>query len=132
MSLNQTLDGYDINNLTIGVIGSHSALEILDGAKDEGFKTVCICQKGRELPYQRFKRLSDELLILDSFSDIVSDKIQEKLLNMNTVLIPHRSFVVYLGTKNIEERINIPVFGNKFILKAEDRHLPKNQYHLLK
>ena len=132
MFLKQTLDGYDINNLTIGVIGSHSALEILDGAKDEGFQTVCICQKGRELPYQRFKRLSDELLILDSFSDIVSDKIQEKLLNMNTVLIPHRSFVVYLGTKNIEERINIPIFGNKFILKAEDRHLPKNQYHLLK
>lgn len=132
MSLNKTLDNYDLENLTIGVIGSHSALEILDGAKDEGFKTICICQKGRELPYQRFKRLSDEIVILEKFSDIVSDKIQDKLIKMNTVLVPHRSFVVYLGTKNIEENIRIPIFGNKFILKAEDRHLPKNQYHLLR
>lgn len=132
MSLNKALDNYDLENLTIGVIGSHSALEILDGAKDEGFKTICICQKGRELPYQRFKRLSDEIVILEKFSDIVSDKIQDKLIKMNTVLVPHRSFVVYLGTKNIEENIRIPIFGNKFILKAEDRHLPKNQYHLLR
>lgn len=132
MYLNKVLDSYDLKNLTIGVIGSHSALEILDGAKDEGFKTICICQRGRELPYQRFKRLSDGIMILDSFSDLVSDEIQEKLIKMNTVLIPHRSFVVYLGTKNIEEQIRIPIFGNKFILKAEDRHLPRNQYYLLK
>lgn len=132
MSFNKTLDNYDLKNLTIGVIGSHSALEILDGAKDEGFKTVCICQNGRELPYQRFRRLSDEVLVLNNFSDIVSDKIQDKLIKMNTILVPHRLFVVYLGTKNIEEKIRIPIFGNKFILKAEDRHLPNNQYHLLR
>lgn len=132
MSSNRFLDSYVHEDLTIGVIGSHSALEVLDGAKDEGFRTVCICQRGRELPYQRFKRLSDEILILDSFSDLASDQVQEKLRKMNTVLIPHRSFVVYLGTKNIEEKISLPIFGNKFILKAEDRHLPKNQYHLLR
>jgi 5-formaminoimidazole-4-carboxamide-1-(beta)-D-ribofuranosyl 5'-monophosphate synthetase len=54
------------------------------------------------------------------------------LIKMNTVLVPHRSFVVYLGMKNIEEKIRIPIFGNKFILKAEDRSLPRNQYYLLK
>ena len=35
----------------IGVLGSHSALEIMDGAKDEDFETVVYCQKGREVPY---------------------------------------------------------------------------------
>lgn len=132
MSLRKILEAYDLDDLTIGVIGSHSALEILDGAKDEGFKTICICQKGRELPYQRFKRLSDEILILDNFSDIVSSEIQEKLIRMNTILIPHRSFVVYLGPNNIEGKIKVPIFGNRFILKAEERHLPRNQYHLLR
>ena len=33
----------------IGVLGSHSALEIMDGAKDEEFETVVYCQKGREI-----------------------------------------------------------------------------------
>ena len=132
MSVNGILDNYDFENITIGVLGSHSALEILDGAKDEGFKTICICQKGRELPYQKFKRLSDEILILDDFSDLIHEENQQKLRDLNTIVVPHRSFVVYLGIENIEKRLKIPVFGNKYILKAEERQLPRNQYFLLK
>ena len=30
----------------IGVLGSHSALEIMDCAKDEDFSTMVFCQKG--------------------------------------------------------------------------------------
>ena len=132
MSVNGILDNYDFENITIGVLGSHSALEILDGAKDEGFKTICICQKGRELPYQKFKRLSDEILILDDFSDLIHEENQQKLRDLNTIIVPHRSFVVYLGIENIEKRLKIPVFGNKYILKAEERQLPRNQYFLLR
>lgn len=132
MSIDSILDNYDLRNITIGVLGSHSALEILDGAKDEGFKTICICQKGRELPYQKFKRLSDEILILDNFSDLVHEENQQKLRNLNTIIVPHRSFVVYLGIDNIEKKLHVPVFGNRYILKAEERQLPRNQYHLLR
>jgi len=132
LSIYSILDNYDSKNITIGVIGSHSALEILDGAKEEGFKTICICQKGRELPYQKFRRLSDEILILDNFTDLIHKENQQKLREQNTILIPHRSFVVYLGIDNIENKLQIPVFGNRYILKAEDRQLPKNQYHLLR
>ena len=39
----------DYDDLRIAVLGSHSALEIMDGAKDEGLDTVVFCQKGREL-----------------------------------------------------------------------------------
>ena len=132
MGVENLIDTYDLDKITIGVIGSHSALEIMDGAKDEGFKTICICQKGRELPYQKFSRLADEILILDNFSDIMYTENQKKLLELNTILIPHRSFVVYLGIDNIEKSLKIPVFGNRYILKAEERHLPNNQYDLLK
>jgi len=132
MGVENLIDTYDLDNITIGVIGSHSALEIMDGAKDEEFKTICICQKGRELPYQKFSRLADEILILDNFSDIMYTENQKKLLELNTILIPHRSFVVYLGIDNIEKSLKIPVFGNRYILKAEERHLPNNQYDLLK
>lgn len=124
-------DRYDPNNLTIGVLGSHSALEVMDGAKDEGFKTICICQKGRELPYLKFNRLADEILLLDNFSDILHKENQEKLLNLNTILISHRSFSVYLGYENIENNLKVPVFGNRYLLKAEERNIPNNQYYLL-
>lgn len=65
------VEGYDLKNVSVGTIGSHSALEIMDGCKDEGLKTVCVCQKGRETPYLRFRRLADEVLLLDKFSDIL-------------------------------------------------------------
>ena len=55
----------EYSNLRIGVLGSHSALEVMDGAKDEGFDTAVFCQKGREIPYQRFSRISDEIMILN-------------------------------------------------------------------
>jgi 5-formaminoimidazole-4-carboxamide-1-(beta)-D-ribofuranosyl 5'-monophosphate synthetase len=132
MNIDRLIDKYDLNNVTVGVIGSHSALEIMDGAKDEGFKTVCICQKGRELPYKKFARLADEILLLDNFSDLIHKENQNRLFDLNTILIPHRSFVVYLGIDNIEKSLKIPVFGNKHILKAEERNVPNNQYDLLR
>ncbi|HEY6535460.1 MAG TPA: formate--phosphoribosylaminoimidazolecarboxamide ligase family protein [Candidatus Nitrosocosmicus sp.] len=124
-------NNYDLNDISIGVLGSHSALEIMDGAKDENMKTVCICQKGRELPYLKYRRLVDELIVLDKFSDILYKENQENLLNLNTIMVSHRSFAVYLGYDNIENGFYVPVFGNRRLLKAEERTLPKNQYYLL-
>ena len=87
---------YNLKNVTIGTIGSHSALEIMDGAKDENMKTVCICQKGRDLPYRRFKRLADEILLVEKFSDIMNRENQEKLRELNTIMVAHRAFTAYL------------------------------------
>jgi 5-formaminoimidazole-4-carboxamide-1-(beta)-D-ribofuranosyl 5'-monophosphate synthetase len=122
---------YDVNDIAIGVIGSHSALEIMDGAKDEGIKTVCICERGRETPYQRFARLTDELILLDKFSDILYRENQERLVSLNTVMIPHRAFTAYLGYSNIENDLEIPIFGNRGLLRAEERGSERNQYYLL-
>lgn len=122
---------YDLKNVTLGTIGSHSALEIMDGAKDENLKTICICQRGRELPYMRFKRLADEILLLDKFSDILYPENQEKLIQSNTVLVAHRAFTAYLGYDNIENNLRVPVFGNRSLLRAEERSAPRNQYYLL-
>ncbi|MBN2518340.1 MAG: DUF1246 domain-containing protein, partial [Candidatus Altiarchaeota archaeon] len=44
--IKKVLSGYK-KNLTIGTLGSHSALDICRGAKDEGFKTLVVCEKGR-------------------------------------------------------------------------------------
>ena len=39
--------GYDLEDVRVGSVASHSALDVADGAVEEGFKTVLFCQKGR-------------------------------------------------------------------------------------
>jgi len=41
------MEDYDSLKLRIGMTASHSALDICDGAIEEGFPTVAYCQKGR-------------------------------------------------------------------------------------
>src|SRR5579872_5277806 len=81
----------EYSDLTIGTLGSHSALEIMDGAKDENLQTVVVCQKGREMPYKRFSRLADEIIILNKFKDMLSPKIQARLRASNTRSEEHTS-----------------------------------------
>ncbi len=115
---------------TIGVLGSHSALDVLDGAKDEGFRTVVVCQKGREKPYLMFP-VADEVIVLDKFVDMIRDDVIEKLKSLNTIFVPNRSFAVYVGYDNIEKRFPIPIFGNRYLLRWEERTGECNYYKLL-
>lgn len=106
----------------IATIGSHSALQILRGAKDEGFGTICVCVKGREKVYQQFK-VADKIITVDKYSEF--EKIQDQLLEENVILIPHASFISYMGFERIED-LKVPYFGNKKILKWEsDRTLER-------
>jgi 5-formaminoimidazole-4-carboxamide-1-(beta)-D-ribofuranosyl 5'-monophosphate synthetase len=127
----QIVKKYDFKNITVGTLGSHSALEIMDGAKDENLRTVCVCQKGREIPYYRFKRLIDHIIIHDQFSDILNSENQEKLVKLNAIIVAHRAFTAYLGYDNIENILKIPIFGNRWLLRAEERSAERNQYYLL-
>ena len=119
------------SDLRIGVLGSHSALEVMDGAKDEGLRTVVICQSGRETPYRRFGRIADEIVVVPRFGDMASAKMQDTLVDTETIIIPHRSLTAYLGYKTIEEEFRVPIFGNRALFQAEERHHDKNQYYLL-
>ena len=122
----------EYTDLRIGVLGSHSALEIMDGAKDENFETIVFCQKGRETPYQRFSRIANEIKVLKTFSDMSSIKNQKMLRDTNTLVVPHRSLTAYLGYKTIENSFKVPIFGNRALFQAEERNNKKNQYYLLR
>ena len=118
-------------DIRIGVLGSHSALEVMDGAKDEEMSTIVLCQKGREEPYKRFKRLADEIIILNKFNEMLYPKVQKFLRDTGTIIVPHRSFTAYLGYKSIENSFKVPIFGNRALFQAEERSHKKNQYYLL-
>jgi 5-formaminoimidazole-4-carboxamide-1-(beta)-D-ribofuranosyl 5'-monophosphate synthetase len=131
--IKETIANYDQKKIHIGVLGSHSALEIASGAQQEGFKTVVVCQNGREKTYGLYYRnIFDKFIFLDKFSDITSPEIVKQLTDLNTIFVPNRSFSVYAGYEAIEQKFTVPLMGNRYLLKTEERDAPKNQLWLLK
>ena len=128
--------------LTVGVVGSHSALDVCEGAKAEGFQTLVVCEKGREKVYSHYYKtrtrgsktlgIVDETLVLPRFRDMANAANVKKLQEKSTILVPHRSFSVYVGYDAIENDFAVPIFGNRALLRAEERNAARNQYYLLK
>ncbi|MBI5619655.1 formate--phosphoribosylaminoimidazolecarboxamide ligase [Candidatus Gottesmanbacteria bacterium] len=109
-------------HFTIATLGSHSALQILKGAKDEGFKTLLVVTKHTEPFYRRFTFI-DDFIVLRALGDVIS--IEKSLRKRNVILIPHGSFVAYLG-KVGNKRLTVPYYGNKKVLDWEaDRTLQR-------
>ncbi len=138
--IEEVLADYDLDNVIVGVLGSHSALDVCDGAKEEGFKTLVVAEKGREEVYTKYfihrevnglrKGVVDENLVVTRFADMMSDAIQDELRSRNTLFIPNRSFVVYTGIDNVEDRFKVPLVGSRDMLRIEEREEEKSYYWL--
>ena len=123
---------YDPKKIRIGVLGSHSALEVASGARELGFETVVVCQKGREKTYTKYYgNIFNCIMLLEKFSDITSQENVKQLQDLNTIFVPNRSFSVYAGYDNIEQKFALPMIGNRYLLRTEERNTPKNQIWLL-
>jgi len=123
---------YSLNDIHIGIFGSHSAEEVGMAAKAMGMPTFIVCQAGREKLYlEHNKHLYDHALVLEKFSDLTLEENYSKLIEKNVILIPNRSFSVYCGYDQIENDFKVPLYGNRFILRAEERTAPKSQYWLM-
>ncbi len=124
-------------DITIGTLGGHSALDVCRGAKDEGFRTVVVCQKGREKTYADYYRskkgkgIVDEAIIVDKFSDITKETVQQRLRKLNTIFVHSRYFWVYCDFDKIENEFKVPIFGTRQLVRKEERDEEKNQYFLL-
>ena len=130
--IKQVIKKYNSKEIRIGVLGSHSALEIASGAKQEGYETVVVCQNGRDKTYTKYyKNVFDHVLMLDKFSEITSEENVKKLIDLNTIFVPNRSFSVYAGYEEIENQFAVPLMGNRSMLRTEERNTPRNQLYLL-
>ncbi|HNV94415.1 MAG TPA: DUF1297 domain-containing protein [Methanofastidiosum sp.] len=131
------LKSYDFENITIGVLGGHSALDVSSGVKKYGFSTVAVCQKGREKTYSKYYKTRDgrgcidEVIVLDSFGELVNRDIQKQLQEMNTIFVHNRYFWVYFDFARIENDFFVPIYGTRNLVKFEERDIPKNQYYML-
>ena len=103
--------------MRIATYASHSALQILRGAKDEGFETIAF-GKARVKPlYTKYFPVADYF--------IEGSYPEGRLLELDAVVIPTGSFVAHLGVELVE-KMRVPYYGNKEVLKWEsDRSLER-------
>lgn len=109
------LSSYNQEEIRIGTIGSHSALNILKGAKEEGFETVCICRERERFVYDGFG-VADHIIQVEDFRELLEPAVQRKLTDLNTVLIPHGSYNAYIGSLY---NLKVPIFGNRVLMEWE-------------
>ncbi len=127
--IEEALSDYDKSNITLGVVCSHSALQLIHGAKLEGFKTIGICPEERKKAYSSFpKAKADEFMIVEKFNEILEEENQRKLLEKNTIMIPHGSFVEYIGAENLLKSFKVPIFGNRGSLKWEGKRKKQREW----
>ncbi|MHA1135045.1 MAG: formate--phosphoribosylaminoimidazolecarboxamide ligase [Candidatus Thorarchaeota archaeon] len=102
--------------MRIGTLASHSALNIISGAKAEGFETELYCTPDR-IPFYKSFGLEDSIVEIPSFDAILELDLSD------VVIIPHGSFVAYIGSERILKS-DLRMFGNKELLRwEEDRQL---------
>ncbi len=128
---------------TVAAVGSHSALDIADGAATEGLSTVVLAQRGREATYARYFRsvrsadgvrrrgCVDDVWVYPAFADLAAPAEQERLRARGAVLVPNRAFSSYVPLDVIEERFRVPIFGSRSMLRIEERTERDNYYTLL-
>ena len=100
---------------TIATLGSHSALQILKGAHDEGFHTLAIANKDTAGLYPSFAFV-DETIVIEEYSEFMA--LMPQLEERKLIIVPHGSFVAYLSLEE-HKKMNVPYFGNKAILDWE-------------
>ncbi|NLU45689.1 MAG: formate--phosphoribosylaminoimidazolecarboxamide ligase family protein, partial [Euryarchaeota archaeon] len=122
---------------------SHSALDTCDGAISEGFRTVAVCEKGRERTFANYfktqrdpsgriiRGVVDETVMVDRFRDVIRPEVQQELMGNNVLFIPNRSFVSYSGIDAVEDEFKVPLVGSRNLLRSEERGDEKDYYWIL-
>lgn len=118
--IDEVLSRYNPDQVSICTICSHTALQIFHGAKAEGFKTIGISSKDRVSTYNAFPQAKpDKIITVNKFSEILDPKFQDTLKKNNAIIIPHGSFIEYVGPENIMTDLTVPMFGNRLSLGWE-------------
>ena len=131
----ELVENYDRMKLRIGMTASHSALDICDGAIEEGFPTVAYCKEGRHKTYANyfkahrsssgrvFRGMVDKAIVMPSFNDVMDSDMQAEMRKRNVIYIPNRSFTSYSSIEDVENNFRVPLFGsrNMFEWKKEQK-----------
>ena len=102
---------------TVTTLCSHSSLQIFHGARAEGLPSLGIAVGAPARFYDAFPLARpDKFLSVPKVSAL--PKEAKRLRDESAVLIPHGSFVEYLGPEAFME-LDVPVFGNRKVIGWE-------------
>ncbi|MDD1725333.1 MAG: formate--phosphoribosylaminoimidazolecarboxamide ligase [Euryarchaeota archaeon] len=122
----ELLATYDLDDLTLATLCSHTSLQIFHGARTEGFKTLGIAIGHVPKYYDAYpKAKPDDFLVVRSHLDVL--KHANDLRERNVILIPHGSLVEYLGADNFLD-LSVPTFGNRRVLQWESDRTKSRQW----
>jgi len=131
------------DQVRIGVMASHSALDTCDGAVEEGFRTVAYCQRGRERTYDRYfkakrepegrvvRGVIDECVLLDRFAEVMNKEHQDRMRRDSVLFVPNRALTSYVGIDDVENGFAVPLLGSRNMLRSEEREEQRSYYWLL-
>ncbi|KAA0008409.1 MAG: formate--phosphoribosylaminoimidazolecarboxamide ligase [Thermoplasmata archaeon] len=126
MGIEEIVKGYDKKNISIATACSHSSLQIFNGARREGLKSIGIAFKEKPNFYNAFPLARpDEFFIVDDYKKI--NENASFFHKKNAIIVPHGSFVEYLGAENFFN-LNIPTFGNRKVLEWESDREKERQW----
>jgi len=127
--IDSILSKHGRKNISIATYCSHSALNIFYGARKEGFKTVGIAQE-KEIPfYNAFQEASPDIYLpVEEHKNMLEREFQKHLRGHNAIVIPHGSFVEYVGAKNLENEFKVPMQGNRKVLAWESDREKQKQW----
>ena len=109
----------------VATLGSHCALQVLKGARDEGLGTLLVCERRRVGLYRRFGFI-DEIVAVDDLAEAAGSACAEAIERAGAILVPHGTLIARLGPSEIES-IGAPIFGNRWMLRWESDRLLKEQ-----
>jgi 5-formaminoimidazole-4-carboxamide-1-(beta)-D-ribofuranosyl 5'-monophosphate synthetase len=127
----------------VGTVGSHSAIDVADGAVSEGLTSVVLTQTGRDATYRQYFRTLrdaagtrrrgcvDEVWEYPKFADLAAPASQEKMRTRGLLLVPNRAFSSYVPLPTIESEFRVPIVGSRAMLRIEERSERENYYGLL-
>jgi 5-formaminoimidazole-4-carboxamide-1-(beta)-D-ribofuranosyl 5'-monophosphate synthetase len=117
----------DPRDYCIATIGSHTALQILKGARDEGMRNVVICKKGSERPYESYG-VADEIISIKDWKEWDA-VVEPELIKRKAINIPHGSFISYMGPEKVKTMKSM-YYGTKEILEWESNRTMERQWLL--
>jgi 5-formaminoimidazole-4-carboxamide-1-(beta)-D-ribofuranosyl 5'-monophosphate synthetase len=143
--IKEIVEGYytHANRIKVGTIASHSGLDICDGAVEEEFRTLAVCQAGREKTYSEYFRaqrdsygrikrgIVDQALVFKKYDQILLPENQKKLVDENVLFVPNRSFTSYCSIDEIEDNFRVPLVGSRNLLRSEERSEQQSYYWIL-
>ena len=122
--IDSVLEDYDKNKITIATLCSHSSLQIFHGARKAGFRTLGLTVSHNTKYYDAFPLAKPDEILTFKDLDEIEERVSE-LYERNAVIIPHGSFVEYMGPKKFEE-LPVPAYCNRAVLQWEsDRDLER-------